>query len=132
MCAWVIPGQPIEVDVEGRQIKIKALTWGEKQQLAEAVDSLADKKGIQRFNEMVDTIAKHVVSISDTDDPVALLQVQPFKMLRKVLDAILLSGSLSDGEVKNFQPSSDGSQQEEPPTATTVTNIGSASDEGKQ
>lgn len=106
--SWVIPGEPIRVEIEGRDVFIKALDPSERRAfVAQIIDIQEDLSIEDQAEKYASVLAEYVVSIADVADVARELRYQNIRTLRDIAMAIRMSG-LTLATRKNSQPSSGG------------------------
>ncbi len=104
---WIIPGQPYEVEVDGKKLMLKPLTVAGRKVLATAVEDRENDSN--DLEPLYDKVIAQIDSIPDYDgDIVEYIKHQSVETLLNIYRTILSGGSLSGDDSKNSDSSSDG------------------------
>ena len=106
MAQWRTPGEPVEIELYGKTVTIKALTRKERIALMKKTETLGEGK-VEAVESIFDEFAELVLSIegvpeSDTQE---WIDAQDMTLLTELVTTILGGSTLTEDESKNSESS---------------------------
>lgn len=98
--SWIFPGEPWTEVIEGVEVKFRPLTWKERQEIANQISDVSEGN----VEAVYDALASAIQSINGREDVGEILTLQNSATLRRLIQ-IVISGGLTDDDLKNLQSS---------------------------
>ena len=111
MGSWKFPGKPYEIELDGLTIKCMPMSRGRRKEIFAGLDSFGNAETSEDKAAEVDALydlAIEIVSgVDGIKDVAEFLDHQGIQQIITLLVAATQGGSISDGEKKNSESSSD-------------------------
>ena len=125
---WILPGQPVEVELWGKTLLLKPMTHADRLGLVKQLQSV--EEGVDGVGHIIEILASAIVSIKGhPGDPIDLIKYQKPDFIPDLVQVVLEANSLTETEAKNSNSSLD--TQPETDSTTAPTPAPTASNEGQ-